>query len=104
MSREPIRVGIVAPVHNRREITLQCLKSLSRIDSAGLDVHAVIVDDGSTDGTSDGIREQFPSVELIEGDGNLWFTEGTNVGIRAALKHDPKYLLLINDDEVFDPH
>src|SRR5205823_5282998 len=50
------------------------------------------------------IREQFPSVELIQGDGNLWFTEGTNTGVRAALKHDPKYVLLINDDSVFDEH
>jgi hypothetical protein len=32
----------------------------------------------------------------------LWFTEGTNVGVRAALKHNPKYVLLINDDQVFD--
>ncbi len=102
MSSDRIRVEIVAPVHNRREITLQCLRSLSRIDNAGLDVHIVIVDDGSTDGTSKAIREQFPSVEIVEGDGNLWFTEGTNAGVRAALKHDPKYVLLINDDSVFD--
>jgi len=104
MSRESIRVGIVAPVHNRKEITLQCLRSLSRIEREGIDVHIVIVDDGSTDGTSETIREEFPSVELIQADGSLWFTEGTNVGIRGALKHDPKYVLLINDDSLFDPH
>ncbi|HEX8733829.1 MAG TPA: glycosyltransferase family 2 protein [Pyrinomonadaceae bacterium] len=97
-----IRVEIVAPVHNRREITLQCLRSLSRIDKTNLDVHIVIVDDGSTDGTSEAIRQNFPEVEIIAGDGNLWFTEGTNVGIRAALRHQPKYVLLINDDAVFD--
>lgn len=105
MQHEPqktIRVEIVTPVHNRREITLQCLRSLSRIDSTGLDIHIVIVDDGSTDGTSAAIRDQFPDVEVVEGDGSLWFTEGTNVGMRAALEHDPKYLLLINDDSVFD--
>ena len=102
MSETLIRVEVVAPVHNRREITLQCLKSLSRIDSAGLDVHIIIVDDGSTDGTGDAIRRGYPGVEVIDGDGNLWFTEATNVGIRAALKHDPKYILAINDDSVFD--
>ena len=101
-SPENIRVEIVAPVHNRREITLQCLQSLSRIDKTNLDVHVVIVDDGSTDGTSEAVRAQFSEVEIVEGDGNLWFTEGTNVGIRAALKHNPKYVLLINDDAVFD--
>lgn len=96
------RVEIVAPVHNRKAITLQCLKSISRLNRPGFDIHTVIVDDGSTDGTSEAIREQFPDVEVVPGDGNLWFTEGTNVGVRAALKHNPKYVLMINDDQVFD--
>lgn len=102
MIEQPIRVEIVAPVHNRKAITLQCLKSLSRIDTAGLDVGIVIVDDGSTDGTGNAIRDQYPKVDVVDGDGNLWFTEGTNAGVRRALTRDPKYILMINDDEVFD--
>ena len=96
------RVEIITPVHNRRDITLQCLKSLARIDKNGLDVHIIIVDDGSTDGTSEAISANYPEVEIIRGDGSLWFTAGTNRGIEAALKHDPDYILTINDDAVFD--
>jgi GT2 family glycosyltransferase len=96
------RVEIVTPVHNRRELTLQCLKSLSRIDRAGLDVHIVVVDDGSTDGTSDAIRRDYPEVEIVQGDGNLWYTAGTNLGIETALKYNPDYVLCINDDSIFD--
>ncbi len=103
MSSKRIRVEIVAPVHNRKAITLQCLRSLSRLNAPGLIAHVVIVDDGSTDGTGDAIRTEFPDVEVVEGSGDLWFTEGTNVGVRAALKHAPDFVLMINDDAVFDP-
>lgn len=99
---EPIRVEIVTPVHNRRKITLQCLQSISRLKADGLSIGVVIVDDGSTDGTGNAIREQFPDVDVVQGDGTLWFTEGTNVGVRRALEKDPKYILQINDDQVFD--
>ena len=102
MSTEPISVAIVTPVHNRRDITGQCLRSLSRIKSDGLDVHVIVVDDGSTDGTSEAVSREFPDVEIIEAGGNLWFTEGTNVGVRQALESDPKYILMMNDDQVFD--
>lgn len=106
MSREdgikPIRLSIVAPVHNRRALTLQCLRSLSRIDSSGLDVDIFIVDDGCTDGTAEAVRENFPDVHVVVGTGELWYTAGTNLGIHAALKHDPDYVLCINDDSVFD--
>lgn len=97
-----IKIQIVTPVYNRRKLTLQCLKSLSRLNTEDLDVHIIIVDDGSTDGTSEAIKKEFPDVEIIQGNGNLWFTEGTNVGIRSALKYNPHYVLMINDDEVFD--
>jgi GT2 family glycosyltransferase len=97
-----LKIAIVTPIHNRRDITLQCLRSLSRIDSTGMEVSVYIVDDGSTDGSWEAIERDYPEVNLIKGDGNLWFTEGTNVAIRAAVKADPDYVLAINDDSVFD--
>ena len=95
------KIEVVFPCHNRREITLQCLRSLARIDKENLDVHVIAVDDGSTDGTGEAIRAEFPEVEIYRGDGNLWFTAGTNRGIEAALKHNPDYVFCINDDEIF---
>jgi GT2 family glycosyltransferase len=81
---------------------MMCLRSLSRIDNEALDVSVYIVDDGSTDGTSEAIAEEFPGVHVIDGSGDLWFTEGTNVGVREAMRSDPDYVLMINDDAVFD--
>lgn len=97
-----IKVEIIMPVHNRRELTLQCLKSLSRIERGNLEVHIIVVDDGSTDGTSEAIRQNYPNVQIVKGDGNLWYTAGTNLGIESALKHQPDYILAANDDSIFD--
>ncbi|MEP7075997.1 MAG: glycosyltransferase family 2 protein [Acidobacteriota bacterium] len=99
---EPIRVVAVSPVHNRRDETLQCLKSLNRLNVDGLELRVIIVDDGSTDGTSEAIRDKFPDVEIVAGDGDLWYTAGTNRGIEAALLHDPKYIWAVNNDSIFD--
>lgn len=96
------RVEIVIPVHNRRELTLQCLRSLERVRRDGLSVHLIVVDDGSSDGTSDAISKHFPEVQIIKGDGNLFFTAATNRGIEAALACEPDYIVTMNDDAVFD--
>jgi GT2 family glycosyltransferase len=96
------RVEVVTPVHNRRAETLRCLKSIERADKTGLDLHIIVVDDGSTDGTAESIRERFPEVELVESDGTLWYTAGTNRGIEAALRHEPDFILAINNDQIFE--
>ncbi len=98
------KIEIVTPVHNRKELTLRFLQSLSRIDDTDLLIHIVVVDDGSTDGTADVVGNLFPAVEIVRGDGNLWYTAGTNLGIKTALKREPDYILAVNNDTVFDPN
>jgi GT2 family glycosyltransferase len=101
MEKNPTKVEIVIPVYNRRDTTLQGLRSLSRIDSTGLDVHIIIIDDGSTDGTSEAIAQNFPEVQVIKGDGTLHYAAGTNRGITAALERKPDFIVTANDDAVF---
>ena len=96
-----IKIALVIPVFNRRETTLQGLQSLSRIDRENLDVRIFVVDDGSTDGTSEAVAKNFPEVVLIKGDGSLHYAGGTNRGIEAALNWKPEYVVTMNDDSVF---
>ena len=95
------KVELIIPVYNRREITLQALRSLRRINDENLDVHIIVVDDGSTDGTSAAICRNFPEVQIVKGDGTLHYAAGTNRGIVAALERKPDYIVTMNDDAVY---
>jgi GT2 family glycosyltransferase len=103
MDSNLLKIEIVIPVYNRRETTLQGLRSLSRINKNRFDVQIVIVDDGSTDGTGEAIRKNFPEIKVIEGDGTLHYAAGTNRGISDALTRNPDFILTANDDAVFHP-
>ena len=69
---------IVTPVFNRKFTTI--IKIFKRTNFK--DFKVIIVDDGSTDGTSKMIKNDFPKVILIETEGNLWWSESTNLGIK----------------------
>ncbi|MEA5447907.1 glycosyltransferase family 2 protein [Leptolyngbya sp. CCNP1308] len=88
---------VLIPVHNRRAITLGCLQDLDR--NGDLTRHRVVViDDGSTDGTGEAIANQFPTVTVLAGDGNLWWTGAMRLGMEYAIAQDANYLIWLNDD------
>ncbi|MCC5612430.1 glycosyltransferase family 2 protein [Nostoc sp. CHAB 5834] len=92
-------IYIVIPVFNRKNFTQMCLSCLDKQTYSLF--RTIVIDDGSTDGTSDMILNDFPEVILLNGNGNLWWTEATNVGIRYALtlsKSDGDFILTLNDD------
>jgi GT2 family glycosyltransferase len=60
----------------------------------------VVIDDGSTDQTDEMIKTEFPEVVLLKGDGNLFWTAATNMGIKYALQHGADYIMTLNNDTV----
>ncbi len=87
---------------NGADDTIMCLDSLSRADGS---FFVVIVDNGSTDGSIERIKEYISSssmdITLLEMNANLGFARGNNKGIAYAAKRNPdSYLLLNNDTEV----
>lgn len=95
MSQLP-KISIITPIYNGIACTLEYLDSLSGVTYPNYET--VIVDDGSTDGSSAVIAERFPGVRLLQGDGNLWWAGGTNRGIRDALERGADYILTMNND------
>jgi len=93
-------IFILVPVHNRREVTLNCLRSLYQ-DNSLVDLpnwHIIVVDDGSTDGTEECIRANFPNVEILKGDGNLWWAGAIYIGMEHAYRQECDTVFWLNDD------
>lgn len=100
-----IKISIIIPVHNRRKVTI---KGLSYLNTALVNYYkksnlikykVVLVDDGSTDKTSDWVSKHYPHIDILYGDGNLWWSGATNLGLSYSLNNlNPNYIMFWNDD------
>jgi|GEM_PF-577513 len=88
--------------YNRKEKTLKCLQALF---AQGVALRVVLVDDASSDGTADAVRQQFPQVQLLTGNGQLYWTGAMRLAWRHALSLQPKPagFIWLNDDVELDP-
>ena len=90
------RVAVVVITHQRRA---ELLLALDRLRALPERPHVVVVDNGSTDGTSDAVRARFPEVELISSPENLGAV-GRNV---AVARLDTAYVAFCDDDTWWEP-
>ena len=88
-----IHLSIVVLTHNRCEAVLRCLRSLADQVVAGDEL--VVVVNGSTDGTAQSVRSEFPAARVCELTENVGCPGGRNMGIQAA-NHD--WVLCVDDD------
>ena len=94
------KVYIIILNWNGKEDTIECLESLKHITYSNYEI--LLVDNGSTDGSVECLRERYPGLEIIETGVNLGFAEGNNVGMRRAMNEGADYVLLLNNDTVVD--
>ena len=90
-------IYIIIPVHNRKVLTLACLENLKANDDLQK-YHVIVVDDGSSDRTATEVKENYPEVIVLQGDGNLWWTGAIALGMEYANQQGATHFIWLNDD------
>jgi GT2 family glycosyltransferase len=94
-----MNLSVIIPTYNRRELLRNVLGQLSRQPvPAGTSVQITVVADGSSDGTQDMIRDEFPDVRIVEGTGDWYYTKSMNEGFKSLPDAKTDYVLTLNDD------
>lgn len=93
---DPITVIILN--WNGKRFLSECIDSVKRQTYPAVSI--TVVDNGSTDGSAEFLREHHPEARLIVNDRNLGYGGGNNIAIRAC---DTPYLVILNNDTDLHP-
>lgn len=95
-----VDVSVVIVSYNARELLGRCLAAVYGAGGAGVSLETIVVDNESTDGSADWVREHFPQVRVIDAGRNGGMGFGNNVGMLAA---SGRTMLLLNSDAFLEP-
>lgn len=101
MASDGMRFSVVTALFNGLDYTKKYLKSLEST-LQGLDYELILVDDGSTDGTREFLKElrTGPNLKVIFNEQNLGFAKSNNL---ACWQATGDYLLFVNNDTLLTP-
>jgi GT2 family glycosyltransferase len=91
-----MKLSIVIICWNDWKVIENCLRSILE-STHEVEYEVIVSDNGSTDGSVEKIRAQFPAVRVVENGANLGFAKGNNAGIREA---QGEYVLILNPDTI----
>jgi GT2 family glycosyltransferase/lipopolysaccharide/colanic/teichoic acid biosynthesis glycosyltransferase len=91
-----VDVSVIIVTHNSRSVLEPCLESLKK-QSMLSNTEVIVVDNASSDGTPEMVRDRYPWVDVCAGARNVGFSVGVNVGIQRARG---RYFLILNPDTV----
>lgn len=89
-----VDLSIIIVNWNTRDLLVSCLRSIDR-ESGEVMAEVFVIDNGSTDGSKEAVREEFPEVTLIDNPMNFGFAKANNQGIKLS---KGKNVLLLNPD------
>ena len=91
-----MKLSIVIICWNDLKVIKDCLESIYR-ETSSTAFEVIVSDNGSTDGSIQYIRENFPQARIVENGANLGFARGNNAGINVA---QGEYVLILNPDTI----
>lgn len=96
-SQKNVDTAIIIPNWNGKQHLKKCLQSLRKqIDQ---NFKTIVVDNGSTDGSVEFIKENYPEISLVCLEKNAGFAQPNNIAIRTAfLNPNIKYVITLNND------
>jgi GT2 family glycosyltransferase len=98
------KIALITVNYNGEKDTLELLESLKKLDTNGLEVKTVVVDNGSGDNLAKTVLEKYPEVVLLQNGQNLGFSGGFNRGLRYGMAWEADYFLIVNNDALIsDP-
>jgi GT2 family glycosyltransferase len=98
----PIEAAVVVVCHNGQPWLRDCLTSVLASDDQCVRRHVIVVDNASTDGSTDLVAQEFSQVDLVRSRENLGFAGGNNLGWEFVCRRYPgtQYLALLNQDTI----
>jgi len=99
--KEPL-VYVITLNWNTKDMTTECVHSILKSDYPNFKI--VVVDNNSSDGSVEAFKKEFGNrIDIIKTDKNLGYGRGMNFGMEYALKFNPKYFFIMNNDTKIDP-
>ncbi|NOZ24865.1 MAG: glycosyltransferase family 2 protein [Nitrospirae bacterium] len=99
-------VAILVNNWNRKNDLLNLFTALQKLDYDRDRYKILLVDNASTDGSVEAVREQFPNVAILQNTENLGSTGGFNSGLRYILQGtlgEFDYIWLLDNDALVEP-
>ncbi|GAA4157025.1 glycosyltransferase family 2 protein [Chryseobacterium ginsenosidimutans] len=89
------KVHIIIITYNAMKWAERCFKSLRH---SSIPVKCFVIDNGSSDGTQQYIKNHFPEIDFTQSETNLGFGKANNIGIEKAYKDGADFFYLMNQD------
>ena len=89
-------VTVIVLNWNGKDLTIECLESLKKVNYSNFNI--LVVDNGSTDGSVEMLKEKFPEVSILGLEKNFGYAGGNNRGFNSLKPNQPEFVIFLNNE------